>query len=485
MTKYSKMVSRKFAHSILLCTASITILLSYSAVSAFESRDTALAGLKNVHVSDYEDWMKKYAGAQPDFKPGDVLTAKDLERLRPFIPPGYFEQFNFPDVHFKIVEPYDDRMHPDFVKCTEKYGRQVKLNPDGSIQGYRCGQPFPNDEITLNDPKAGIKAAWNFEHHWQNYGFYEAEHQWAWVRPGGSHQGMVPNDAVASADDPFFSQFVKHPLPKNINKLWGGGGTFERTLSGWYKRTFMSHLAQLDGGSLPGGADFEFKEWTNFSEPFDIRGTAFIVYRYNDPYRPDDAWAFVPTLRRVRRISAEVKSDSLLGTDLTIEDFYGFAGRELDWNWKFLGTKYVLNQYNPRETFVKFWGPDGMLIDDVWELRKEYVILRTPKSPRHPYSAAIMYVDPQSWMCFLELAFDRSGKLWKVIPWIWEYTEMNNEFPELNKGAFGYAWLWLSVFDVQNSRGTTITTYGAGLPSFPIDKLMAVYDVNRLEQSHR
>ena len=41
-------------------------------------------------------WMNKYRDAKPDFKPGDVLTVKDLPRLVPFIPPGYIEMLNFP-----------------------------------------------------------------------------------------------------------------------------------------------------------------------------------------------------------------------------------------------------------------------------------------------------------------------------------------------------------------------------------------------------
>ena len=35
-------------------------------------------------------------------------------------------------------------------------------------------------------------------------------------------------------------------------------------------------------------AQFEFKEFTGFYSPFDIRGTAFIIYRYNDAHREDD-----------------------------------------------------------------------------------------------------------------------------------------------------------------------------------------------------
>ena len=41
--------------------------------------------------------IREEANANPDFKPGGVLSAKDLERMRPFIPPGYLEQLSFPE----------------------------------------------------------------------------------------------------------------------------------------------------------------------------------------------------------------------------------------------------------------------------------------------------------------------------------------------------------------------------------------------------
>ena len=41
--------------------------------------------------ADYTDWLTKYANAKPDFKVGDVLTAKDIERMRPFVIPGYLD----------------------------------------------------------------------------------------------------------------------------------------------------------------------------------------------------------------------------------------------------------------------------------------------------------------------------------------------------------------------------------------------------------
>ena len=57
--------------------------------------------------ADYTDWLTKYANAKPDFKVGDVLTVKDLERMRPFVIPGYLDYLNFPEFKMRIVAPID------------------------------------------------------------------------------------------------------------------------------------------------------------------------------------------------------------------------------------------------------------------------------------------------------------------------------------------------------------------------------------------
>jgi len=64
-------------------------------------------------LADYEAWLAKYADAKPDFKPGDVLTVKDLERVRPFIPPGYFPQLNFPELKMEVIAPVSHQPRRD------------------------------------------------------------------------------------------------------------------------------------------------------------------------------------------------------------------------------------------------------------------------------------------------------------------------------------------------------------------------------------
>ena len=103
----------------------------------------------------FDQWLAKNTGAKPDFKPGDTLTAKDIERMRPFIPPGFIEQLSFPEFKAEIIATTSHKPRADYVECSEKYQNQTRLANDGSMENYVCGQAFPNSQITLEDPRVG------------------------------------------------------------------------------------------------------------------------------------------------------------------------------------------------------------------------------------------------------------------------------------------------------------------------------------------
>ena len=64
-----------------------------------------------------------------------------LARIRPFIPPVYVDQFNFPEFRMEIVAPHSYLPRKDYNDCTEKYQAQVRLTSDGAAANYVCGQP--------------------------------------------------------------------------------------------------------------------------------------------------------------------------------------------------------------------------------------------------------------------------------------------------------------------------------------------------------
>jgi hypothetical protein len=63
------------------------------------------------------------------------------------------------------------------------------------------------------------------------------------------------------------------------------------------------------------------KYFLYFHEPGDIRGTAFLVWKY--PERDDDRWIFIPAVNMVRRVAARDSRSSFVGSDFTYEDISG------------------------------------------------------------------------------------------------------------------------------------------------------------------
>ncbi len=451
-----------------------------------------------VDVSQYTyatftDWLQKYADAKSPFKPGDVLTSKDLERMRPFVPPGYLEQLNFPEFRATIEPAEDWAPAEQYRNCSEKYQQQVRLNPDNTLSNYVCGQPFANSELTVSDPKAGIKAAWNFEYRWQNYGVALLNLVFIWSRPGTGHTAMLAELQPVLPPETWgitpgaFNLSTKWPSELGSAEYYGGGGTFQRVLNSAHQRVYFTHLAQLaDSGytlPAPDAKDFEFKEFTGFFSPFDIRGTAFIVFRYNDPYRADDSWAYIPNIRRVRRASAEVRSDSLLGTDNTLDDFYGFSGHEVEWNFQLLGTKELLVPVADRD-FPRLYGPEGTMPNSAWELRRFFVVYRTPKIAHYPESCLMFWSD-QNFATAYYFNFDIKKKLWKTNFYWPEKYESVKAFAEMIRGLNIPVALNHSIVDVQRDRGTIETFVGLGYPNINLQHTAKLYDINQLEEVHR
>ncbi len=63
------------------------------------------------------------------------------------------------------------------------------------------------------------------------------------------------------------------------------------------------------------------KYFMYFHEPGDVRRLTFMVWKY--PTREDDRWIFIPAVDLIRRIAAEDKYSSFVGSDFSHEDVSG------------------------------------------------------------------------------------------------------------------------------------------------------------------
>src|SRR4030065_495007 len=74
-----------------------------------------------------------------------------------------------------------------------------------------------------------------------------------------------------------------------------------------------------------GASGGEQKYFMYFYQPADVKDMTFMVYKY--PAKDDDRWLFVPAINMVRRIAAQDKRSSFVGSDFTYEDV---SGRDIE-----------------------------------------------------------------------------------------------------------------------------------------------------------
>ena len=117
-------------------------------------------------------WFNRYQDTQPSFNAGEVIRQADLEKLRPFLPPGWFEKLDFPELEVEIQETLDVKPHNSYTQATFQYGGQTGLAEDGAITNYIAGRPFSDERIFAATPEdAGFMIAWNHIYRWQYMGY--------------------------------------------------------------------------------------------------------------------------------------------------------------------------------------------------------------------------------------------------------------------------------------------------------------------------
>ena len=413
-----------------------------------------------------QGWIAANLETTPQFAEGQVLSRADIDKLRPFLPPRYIDEFDFEGVEFHVSPSGNYAPHPNYLAATERYSGQTVLAEDGAIENYIAGRPFARALINPNDPTAGLRAAWNFNFRWQHYGMHVRRYLGALIEKGGRAS----------------------PLSGFPPDLIQGGGTAIRHIVALYQRVYHTHLAQqAEAGYLLPVSDagrFEYKDYVEFLEPYDVRGSRFLVYRYNDPRVQDDAWGFLPQLRKVRRLSVIERDDSVGGTEMTLDDFTGFSGRVLDHRWTFLGWKVLLHVMNSRHPYARFFGPNGWLPNDRWELRPCAVVEQTPVGGNRAYGSKIYFWDAQTYETALVLIFDRQGGLWKVIDLLHGWSEDPSQ-PEADRGRHLPRNIGFTILDLKKEQATVFSAYEIDYPQVSQEEVEERYDVNKLTEGRR
>ena len=119
-----------------------------------------------------------------------------------------------------------------------------------------------------------------------------------------------------------------------------------------------------------------------FVQPADVKDMTFMVYKY--PAKDDDRWLFVPAINMVRRIAAQDKTSSFVGSDFTYEDV---SGRDIQ---------------DDTHAMVK---------EEKLGARDCYVVKSTPKKGDVDYAHKLSWVDKVNFLPLKEEYYDKKESL--------------------------------------------------------------------------
>jgi hypothetical protein len=414
-------------------------------------------------------WAQKkgedLGGAVPSFKEGDIIDFNRVESLRQFLPPEFWANrdfFFYEGMKLEVGPMFRDYSPAaEYVSATEKFKGQAKIGPDESLENYTAGQPFPIDQVDCKgDPNAGTKIMWNFDYQWDGDG----------------------------------------AQTKYYYSYWDRGEELPLYYEGTSKTVQLSHRVEeeylKDNGDLFRGEKRKSAFGVEVDAPFDARGIMLMTYRYKSADEPrekmknDDTWVYVPTLRRVRRISTAQRTDSVSGTDFTFDDLRSFAGIVPQYKWTCLGEMDIIGPMNSKVRAYPYtkdhnFGPYGLsYADDRWELRHAVKVRFVPKNSDHPYHHKDIYIDKQTMTAMYSFAYDQKEELWKII---WH----NKRWSEDDKDWYG-GWEGIAaprdlrivsdtIVNVQTGTGNRIEFWdNQGMPLKSKGKVRRYIDVGRL-----
>ncbi len=125
-------------------------------------------------------------GAVP-FQEGDAIPFGQVDRLKPYLPKPFWDNrdfFFYEGMQLDIGPTQADYSPAQIYRdATERFRGQARIGPDGSLENYTAGQPFPMEEIDCEgDPHAGVKIMWNHDYQWGGGGGGARFHYSYWDR---------------------------------------------------------------------------------------------------------------------------------------------------------------------------------------------------------------------------------------------------------------------------------------------------------------
>lgn len=239
------------------------------------------------------------ARGEAELKPGDTLDQTRWQEAKGMMPDAILRRLETGQHVSRIIELPPaavqwGRHHKELTEANlGKYDvdqRGVLIEKStGSWPRYYPGG-FPFAQIDANDPKAAYKIIYNF------------------YNRGG------PIDDI----DLF------------LNMFWVEAEGLSRSID--FVGQVLSYASRWSG-PFPNPEEVAAETLVYGVAPSDVVGLATLRWAYLDPDKWSSLWAYIPTIRRVRRLAASNSSDGVFGSYWSFDDGALFSGKVQYFPW--------------------------------------------------------------------------------------------------------------------------------------------------------
>lgn len=363
---------------------------------------------------------------------GTVLDASSIDQLQDMTLQGHRIGDMITPGNDRLIRKHGFRMtlqprskpllaNAEVLRLTELHKGEASLDDQGRLVGHTTGLPFP--DIDVNDPDAGIKLTYNI------------------LRTGWIGDTMDLN--------PMY--FLVIDGKKGLQRE-----------QGWrFKRYLMTGRI-----SEPHTIDPELVKYESLINlyPQDTRGVGILTVNYTDA-RLADVYAYIKSLRRVRRLSSGAWADPVSATDLLTDETFAI-NLDPTWydSWELQGKRWVLGSSESKITPLNLDAKDpatrfpAMILDEApyWNYKEEFspqesYVLKGVPPKSHLNGHRIMYVgtNPGAPLFWGSEYYDKKGELWRALNISFNQGEWDN-------GQTGPKVTMVWVADVQRLHATVL-----------------------------
>ncbi len=339
---------------------------------------------------------------------GMTINKNNAQVAAAVLPPEVLKVVQAGDLEITVQATTDVPVREEYISATAAHAAQVTIGPDGTLQNYLSGLPFPL--LDPADPQAGLKLGWN----------------------------------------------LRYRDRADISQSWGttsllnSSGSVQRSSSSLYMRMYGMHrpdparniVEWADNGIL-------YKDYSITLRPTDSEGAQSMGIRHNQDTVEDDRWIYDPKTRRTRKIAYN-PYDASSGLTFLSEEFSGFEGHVYAYDWHFVEDKVVLAPGVVRGEAVRLGGTCQCYPVDPWELRWVHVVDLVPRVSNHPYGRRRLYVDRQHYSPLFSVIFDKEGQHWRTFFFSFGHPDYN----PLNRGLRVPMFVGNSWVDYKVERAT-------------------------------